>query len=200
MSTKEQMQRNIAVLVACLLVIAIGAGVPQTRAQKPPEKQTEFGTGVQVGFGITRYHDTCIMFRVFFISGEFFSKLRRIETRDGPKFAKGSEMYRNFPDELVVDVQSDAYPCGGARPLPPALDLGAGLLSSPTFELNWSAGSETQPVKVLSEQVQHHTPRARWNYFLKFETKDIPLTEELLIDVSMRNLQSKIRLSSKLKQ
>jgi hypothetical protein len=199
MSTKEQMQRNVAVLVAGLLVIAIGTVVPQTRAQKPREKQTEFGIGIQVGFGITQYHDTCIMFRVFFISGEFFSKLRRIETRDGPKFAKGYEIYRNFPDELVVDVQADAYPCGATRTLTPALDLGVGLLGSPTFELNWSVGSETQPVKVLSEQVQHHAPGARWNYFLKFETKDIPLTEELLIDVSMRNLQSKIRLSNKLK-
>jgi hypothetical protein len=183
---------KVAGLITCLLLALIG--LPPTKAQKRTEKRTKFGTGLQVGFGLTQYHDTCVMFRVFFISGEFFSKLRRSEARNGTEFKKGSETYHTFPDDLVVDVQADAYPCAGSSARPPALDLGAGLLSSTSFELNWKVGPDMRPVSIVSKQVQHRAPGARWDYFLEFPTKDISLTEQLVIDVSIRNTANKTRL------
>jgi hypothetical protein len=74
-------------------------------------KQTEFGTAIKTGFGLVQYHDTCVTFRVFFISGTFFKGLRRYKTLTGTVFKKQNDntTYRNFPGQLVVEVEALPY-------------------------------------------------------------------------------------------
>jgi hypothetical protein len=151
--------------------------------QKKAKKRTEFGTGVETGFGLARYHDTCIMFRVFFISDEFFVDLRQIGTQ---QFRKGSQTYSNFPNELTVNVEATAYRCSGISdgPLPP--DFGSGILSTLTFKPKWKRDAEIRPAEASSVKLQHTGLGLRWDYFLAIRADDVPLTDEIIIDVSSR--------------
>src|SRR5258707_10761083 len=60
----------------CLLSAAARAGDTQL-------KKTPFGTGAEVGFGLVKYHNTCVWFRVLFISGDFFKELQQHKTPNG---------------------------------------------------------------------------------------------------------------------
>jgi hypothetical protein len=159
-------------------------------------KRTEFGTGVEAGFSLAQYHDTCVMFRVFFLSGEFFAGLHRNKPPDESTFKKGSQIFRTFPDRLFVNVEATAYSCSG-QPLP--MDIGRGLLSDPVFETAWKTGDELRPAKVVPDQIRHKNHSLRWDYFLQIPAKDVPLTEELIVDVLMREHTSRCRISARLK-
>jgi hypothetical protein len=163
------------------------------------EKRTEFGTGVETGFSLAQYHDTCIDFRVFFVSAEFFTGLHKVETSGGPEFRKGTKTYRIFPDRLTVDLQATAYKCAGILECPPSPDLASGLLNELSFDVNWKKGSEIRPVTIASTQRRHRPLAVRWDYFLEISAKDIPLTEQLVIDVTARDHVSLCRLTSSLK-
>jgi hypothetical protein len=184
-------------IYSCLLFILVW--VLPIETAKNTEKRTEFGVGVQTGFSLAEYHDTCIVFQVFFISGQFFSGLRRFETSSGLVFKKGPETYRTFPDRLIVDVQATAYRCSGVRGRIPPPDLGGGLLGALSFQLKWRAGSEMQIASLVSTQTRHRPPGIRWDYFLELSAKDIPLSDSLLIDVVARDHIHLTRLTADLK-
>jgi hypothetical protein len=92
----------------CILFLLLGQA--SAKAARKTEKRTEFGTGVQMGFGMAQYHDTCVMFRVFFIAGEFFVELHQVGTRSGSDFEKHGVKYRVFPNRLIVDVEARPSP------------------------------------------------------------------------------------------
>lgn len=179
----------------CLLSSAARAGDTQFR-------KTPFGTGIEVGFGFGEYHNTCVWFRVFFISGAFFKELQPHRTHNGIEFRKKGEktMYANFPDQLLVDVEAHPLKCT-AEMTPP--DYAAGLMEGPSFELAWKRGDETRPVSLLATQEHHHPLGLGWSYVLTLPSATVPLTDSLLIDVSLRhglcrthltaNLDSRIR-------
>jgi len=72
--------------------------------QPTPEEKTEYGTGIQVAQGLHQFHDTCLTFRVFFISGKFFKGLHKEKNSNGLQFTKGHAQFHNFPDRLMVHV------------------------------------------------------------------------------------------------
>ena len=73
--------------LSCLLCAAVALTPPATEKKK--EKRTEFGTGIESGFAIAEYHDTCIGLRVFFISGSssrlFGTSIRQADESSGIK-------------------------------------------------------------------------------------------------------------------
>ena len=99
---------------------------------------------------------TCVTFRVFFISGNFFNGLRQYKTPNGTEFRKKKESttYRNFPDQLTVDVEAIPQYC---TPEMPPLDYAAGLMAGASFEVAWKRGDETRPVVLLSTQERHQS-------------------------------------------
>lgn len=179
--------------ILTVLVLLFGHAVALNSGET---KRTEFGTGVEAGFSLAQYHDTCIMFRVFFLSGEFFAGLHRNKPPDESTFKKGSQIFRTFPDRLFVNVEATAYSCSG-QPLP--MGIGGGLLSDPVFETAWKTGDELGSAKVVPDQVRHKNYSLRWDYFLEIPAKDVPLTEELVVDVIMREGTSRCRISARLK-
>jgi len=164
-------------------------------------KQTEFGAGVKTGFGLVQYHDTCVMFQVFFISGDFFNGLRQHKTPDGTEFRKKKEntTYRSFPGQLVVDVEASPYKCkaNATEIIPP--DYAAGLMAGASFAVAWKRGDETRPVILLATVERHHSLSLGWSYFLTIPSDDVPLTDSLIIDVSLRHGISETRLIGDLK-
>jgi hypothetical protein len=66
-------------------------------------------------------------------------------------------------------------------------DYASGLMEQPSFELAWKAGQDKRPVALLSTQ-EHHNPLSfRWSYALTVRSASVPLTDSLVIDVSLRN-------------
>ena len=152
------------------------------------QKKTGFGTAVAVGTYLHQFHTTCIFSEVFFISDQFFKGLHEKQTSSGPEFIKGKTKYETFPERLVVDVQATIYKCPMRPDRFPVPGFGESLMSDPSFELNWRDKLKNlSPVKPRSAQQQHQTVSIRWDYFLEIPAKDIPLTDTLLIDVSLRH-------------
>ena len=164
--------------LSCLLCAAVALTPPAIEKKK--EKRTEFGTGIESGFAIAEYHDTCIGLRVFFISGEFFTSLRHVDTPSGRQFRDKETAYVSFPNKLIVDVEATAWRCSAPSATP---NVGSGLTNALTFDVNWRVGSESQPAKIVSTQVRHQLTSIRTDYFLEVSSKDVPLTAGLSMDV-----------------
>jgi hypothetical protein len=179
----------------CVSLFLIIAGIlpafvlaSATETGKKREKRTNFGTGVESRFTLVRYHDTCIVLGVFFISDDFFLGLNQIDTPTGKQFEKKKQIYRTFPDSIIVDVEASAIPCDiSSQHLPPP-DIAIGLLGTLSFGANWKVNStDLMPNAVVPAKVEHLNHGIRWNYFLEIPAKDIPLTAELAIGVTARD-------------
>jgi|ERR1051325_2529551 hypothetical protein len=167
-------------------------------AQIKAKKTTEFGTAVETGFALARYHDTCIAFQMFLLPGKFFEGLRKVDSPDGPEFRRGNQVFHTFPDSLVVGLQATAYRCSDPAGQAQPLDLANGLLSNVSFEASWKAGAQLHPTAIKSRQLRPTRLSSRWNYFLEIPAKDIPLTNDLVIEISARDNISLCRITSAL--
>jgi hypothetical protein len=110
-----------------------------------------------------------------------------VETPAGWEFEKKKQIYRTFPESIIVDVEAIAFPCDiSPEHLPPA-DIAVGLLGTLSFGANWKANNpDLQLSAVVPTKVEHVNHGIRWNYFLEIPAKDIPLTTELAIAVTSR--------------
>jgi hypothetical protein len=163
----------------CLFSTVAGAG--DTRSKKTP-----FGTGAEVGFGLLKYHNACVWFRVLFIADDFFKDLQPHKTPNGIEFRKKKEktIYTDFPDQMLVDLEAFPNKCT-AEMTPP--DYAAGLMEQASFELAWKEGQDRRAVALLERQ-EHHNPLSfGWSYVLTVRSASVPLTDSLVIDVSLRN-------------
>ena len=198
METRSVQRQCWWVGIVCGVLVLLGD--PATPAKvRQGEKQTEFGTGVKAGFGLVQYQQTCVHFQVFFISGDFFDGLQVDKKSKAVEFRKKNVTYRNFPDQLVVDVEGFAWRCGGRADQITPPDYAAGLMEGASFEVSWKRGDETRPATLLSTQERHPGPTSRWNYFLTVPSKDVPLTDNLVIDVSLRRGIANTQLTTNLK-
>jgi hypothetical protein len=166
-----------------------------TRAADTQIKKTPFGTGPVVGFGLVTYHKTCVWFHVVFISGDFFKDVREHKTPNGIEFRQKKKIYANFPDQLVVDLEAFPLKCT-AEITPP--DYAAGLMEKPSFEVAWKRGDESHPVELLATEEHHHPLGLGWSYLLTVPSATVPLTDSLVIDVSMRDGICRTRLTANL--
>jgi hypothetical protein len=176
---------SLFLIIAGILPAFVLASASETAKKR--EKRTSFGTGVETGFDLVRYHDTCIVLGVFFISDDFFLGLNQIDTPTGKQFEKKKQIYRTFPDSIIVDVEASAIPCDISSQHVPPPDMAAGLLGTLSFAANWKVnGTDSMPSAVVPVKVEHLNHGSRWNYFLEIPAKDILLTSELVISVTAR--------------
>ena len=167
-------------------LIGVISLLPNTaRAGDTQIKKTPSGMGAEVGFGLVKYHNTCVFLRVLFISGDFFKDVREHKTPSGIEFRKKKDktVYVNFPDRLLVDLEAFPHKCAGEMTPP---DYAAGLMEKPSFELTWKKGEESRPVELLVTEEQHHPLGFGWSYLLTLSSATVPLTDSLVIDVSLR--------------
>jgi hypothetical protein len=186
------MRKSIAVFVVALCAGTAGA-------KHADQKKTTFGTETRTGFGYVQYHNTCVTFEVWFVSGNFFDGLRQSKTANGVEFSdRNKVIYRTFPDELTVDVEAIPLRC----PLQPTEvtppDYAAGLMSGALFKVAWKQRDEFRPVVLSATQELHHNLSWRWKYVLTVPSKDVPLSDSLVIDVSLRNGLCRTHLTANL--
>jgi hypothetical protein len=180
--------RWAALLVMAAGILAVFVSISASGAHKKKEKRTSYGTGVETGFYPVKYHDTCLIFRPFFVSGDFFSGLNQIDTPAGKQFEKKKQTYRTFPDSIIVDVEVDAIPCDISDPRPPSTDIEIGIVGTLSFGTNWKIGGPQPPLRaVVPIKVEHPYHGPIWDYFLEIPAKDIPLATELSSEVTARN-------------
>ena len=166
------------IIAICLLPTAVRAGNTQFR-------KTPFGAGAEVGFGLVKYRDTCVWFRVLFVSGDFFRDLRGHKTPNGIEFRRRKEKTSSisFPDPLLVDVEAFPHKCS-AEMTPP--DYAAGLMEKASFKVAWKSGNEAHPVELLAAEERHDRLSFGWSYLLTVPSQAVPLTNSLELDVSLR--------------
>jgi hypothetical protein len=179
-------------LIGAVFLFSITARAGDTQIKK-----TSFGTGAEVGFGLVQYRKTCVWFRVIFISDDFFKDVQGHKTPNGIEFRKKKEKktYANFPDQLVVDLEAFPLKCT-AEMTPP--DYAAGLMEKPSFEVAWKRADESRPVELLATEEHHHPMGLGWSYLLTVPSATVPLTDSLVINVSMRDGICRTRLTANL--
>jgi hypothetical protein len=90
--------------------LAVFVSISASGAHKKKEKRTSYGTGVETGFYPVKYHDTCLIFRPFFVSGDFFSGLNQIDTPTGKQFEKKKQTTGLFLTASLSMLRSMQYP------------------------------------------------------------------------------------------
>jgi hypothetical protein len=167
-------------------------------AGEPQIKKTPFGIGADVGSGLVKFHKACFFFRVLFISDDFFKDLQEHETPNGIEFRKRKNKLTpaSFPVPLIVDVEAIPWKCSTAEMTPP--DYASGLMEGPSFEVAWKRGNEVSPVQLLAAEQHHHSLGLGWSYLLKVPSESIPLTDSLVIHVSLRHGICRMRMTANL--
>ena len=168
-----------------ILIGAISLSPNAARAGDTQFEKTPYGMGAEVVFGLVKYHNACVWLRVLFISGDFFKDLQEHKTRVGIEFRrkKDKTVYVNFPDHLLVDLEASPHKCAGEITPP---DYAAGLLEAPSFEVAWKRGDEARPIELVTTEEHHHPLAFGWSYLLSVPSENVPLTDSLVIDVSLR--------------
>jgi hypothetical protein len=165
-------------------------------------KQTEFGLGREAGSGLEELSDgSCIFFRVFFISDNFFSDMKRSDTAAGLEFKKAGKPVKFFPSHLIVDVEANIYRCGKDPVQQAPLNFKSDLMQALSFRAQWKREFDLRAADVVS--VRTHGPVVhlfanRWEYYLDVPTKDIPLRDSFVIDVLNGNGETIRRISARL--
>src|SRR5205807_10170915 len=177
------------------VLISLAAHAAGAKAKRGEQKQTEFGTGIKTGSTLIQYHDTCIWVQVFFISDQFFKELQVKELATGPEFSRNATPVHNFPDPLIADVEATVFRC---TPKPDEIvppDYAHGLMTEASFEASWKTGKETHSVPLLVTK-ERHRPGPRWDYFVGVPAKSVALTDDLLLNVSLRQGVGRASLSA----
>jgi hypothetical protein len=111
-----------------------------------------------------------------------------VDTPAGKQFEKKKQIYRTFPESIIVDVEAIAFPCDISPQHLPTADIAVGLLGTLSFGADWKTNNpDAQLSAVVPIKVEHLNRGIRWNYFLEIPAKDIPLTDELAISVTARD-------------
>jgi hypothetical protein len=192
---------HVASLICILTVLSLSPGA-FGKTKRRPEEKTDVGIGIEVASGVHQFHATCLGFEVYFISDKFFKGLRERETARGLEFTKDGKTYQSFPDRLIVHVQVIVFKC---RPTDQGqqypVGYGEGLMSDTSFELNWKGASGSlRPVTPVSVHERHLAIGIKWDYFLDLSSKDVPLTDSLVVDISVRKGTTHIQFSAGLAQ
>jgi hypothetical protein len=172
----------LAVLVASLFpLIPFGAlaGAPA----QGPTPIVEYKEVVPLSSGQVRNGDVCANFGPVMTSGDFFDGLQRHETPSGDEFHKNSQVVKNFPEQLTVQVQLSISVCDADIYTPaPA----PGFVNGIRFKAQWKRGLAMRPVAQFAVQrvaITSEEGDSRMLFLLKIRDKDVPLTDHLIISV-----------------
>ena len=98
-----------------------------------------------------------------------------------------------------MDLEAVPWECNTAATTsltPP--DYVSGLLEAPSFDVVWKRGDESRQVQLLASEEHHHPTGLGWSYLLNVPSVDVPLTDSLVIDISMRRGACRTRLTASL--
>jgi hypothetical protein len=188
----------------CVLVAALICSISSPGA--PSKHRSPYRQSVAFGPQNVELDGICFVLVGSMSAGDFFTGLRRIDTPNGVEFRKGSSMMERFPSEISVRIAADGIACpdkpGGENMPVPSADLA----NSMRFEASWKRGMQLRPVETLSVKgpaiekgwIPWAEPYPMWIYELKVVSKDVPLTDHLVISLYSKDHKRLARLSARM--
>jgi len=179
---KTAVSRFLSVLVVTLfLLIPLGA-LGESGVQEAPQV-LEYKEVVPLSSGQVRDGNVCVNFGPVMTAGDFFDGLQRHETASGDEFRKNSQVVRNFPEQITVQVQLSISVCDADIYTPaPA----PGFVNGIRFKAQWKRGLAMRPVEQFAIQrvaITSEEGDSRLLFLLKIRDKNVPLTDHLIISV-----------------
>lgn len=169
---------------------------------------TKYHRVVSMGVDFIRGGSMCGGISINAEAGDFFDGLKSFKTAGGRRFRKKSQMVETFPDELTLRVRVITSPCtgpGDPRQKSGNLDrFDVPFIKSLSFEAFWKAGFEMNKadVEIFSEGEGREpsylsADTVIWEYELRVDSKKVPLSDALVLNViaSNGNLISRFSLT-----
>jgi len=129
-------------------------------------------------------------------AGGFFNNLKRVDDERGTQFRRGTETPTHFPGELLLSFDIHDHPCApGLREFEMRSYLTHEMMSTLRLSFYWKRGVDLRPVKNITEVHSSAEPiapyaaslaselpkRYTWSYQLAVPSKDVPLTDSLVL-------------------
>jgi hypothetical protein len=170
--------------------------------------QTDSARGFSLGVdSIHTTEDMCLMIGARAVGGDFFKGLQAHKDGKRRTFKRHRKAVKSFPEQLIVKIVAGVDRCTGKSTL--ACDrcdfkLDDEFMKSLQIDAFWKHGFDTRKAEigVLREEVSDDLatiePSASlWKYEFPVNSKDVPLTESLLIVLHAPDGRIVSRLSGK---
>jgi hypothetical protein len=167
--------------------------------------QTNAARGFSLGVdSIHTTEDMCIILGARAVAEDFFNGLEAHKSGERRTFKRQGKIVKFFPAKLIVKIEAAVAPCAGKITL--ACDrcdfrFDDEFMKSLQFDTFWKRGFEQQKaeVGVLSEEESDDTATTTklWGYEFSVNSKDVPLTESLLVVLHAPDGRIVSRLSGK---
>jgi hypothetical protein len=178
-----------------------------------PKRSVVFGRNIEFGMQAVTVGDTCYLVGGTLSAEDFFLGLRKTVTDAGPEFHKGKNPLEYFPSKLHARVALTGAACHGTIEDDASAERIARFAQSIRFEAHWKTGTNMRPVESLTvnhSSLQRRKPQARplfnrpgepqqvWIYELGLATKEVPLTDHLILSLLTSDGTTIARLSASL--
>jgi hypothetical protein len=198
-----------------MLLVTLWPACAQAEAKHKPRDPGDIRWVVPhvVDSGVTRVKGACINFHGSFsdtwheiLAGDYFSRLERAETPQGPVFRMGSEVVANFPDQVYIRAYAGVSRCSkdlkGLGPWPTVLpELARGVRA----EAAYVRDLHRYPLEINEVEdalafcwVLPLEQRPTWYYLWLVKTKGVRLTDTLIVDLFSKDGASVGRFTIKL--
>lgn len=195
---KQLLASGVSILLSFQVVLA---------APLQKKAQTKYGANVFMGLDFQRFEDACILFSAYMTAGQFFEGLEVTETASGRRFRKASQSASSYPERAVVRFRAVVWRCSAPPWEDPDPDLAKHIMISLRFEAQWKTGLELRPAEVLLMATSEGPHQIRdtlwadksyeWIYDLSINSKDIPLTDHLILSAFSKDGKRLARLSAR---
>jgi hypothetical protein len=167
--------------------------------------QTDAAPGFSLGIdSIHTTEDMCVMLGGRAVAEDFFKGLQAHKSGERRTFKRHGKIVRFFPAQVIVKIEAGVAPCTGKSTL--ACDrcdfrFDDEFMKSLQFDAFWKRGFDQRKAAlgVLSEEESDDlAPTAKlWEYEFSVNSKDVPLTESLLVVLHAPDGRIVSRLSGK---
>lgn len=193
----------VIVLVACHAVLSHPALAGTVRG---------YTGGVTFGTDSGFPDGPCLSIRGVVSAPQFFKDLKRRETSRGIEFRRGADVVQFFPKELSVRILIREFPCHvGLTQVSPLL-MTTEKMSSLRFAAFWKQGMQMRPVENLTRPTFYRRreqptalvgvpvtiQRDTWVYEFTVSSRDVPLTDDLILEIFNQDGTRVVRVSARL--
>ena len=190
---------TLALVSATFLSIATTSS-PKKRTPVQDRRTVEYQQQVFLGLGsfpYSRNAAVCIAVDTSLSSGTFFEGLQRTGGGSGAAFHKAGQEIRTFPETVLVTVKTAGAYCNGlSAPVGPFLN--DDYMGSLLFKVSWGKGLSERPAEVSSARASKvamtEQGPTRWVYELRVASKDIPITERMILRICSADGKPLLRL------
>jgi hypothetical protein len=174
----------------------------------PPASKANPVVPLELDFLVGR--DSCVQMSADLSSGGFFSEFKTKQTTSGPQFRNYSGLITTFPERLTIRVLVSLLPCfhvnspqESGEAIQPMFTFDERFVRSLNFEGFWKKGLDMKKadLRLLTQsQVSPSTftgdAMCSWEYELNVWSREVPLTDVLVVEVLSPDRRLLTRFSS----